>query len=72
MSAALQSRGRRNGTSMTDSAPGRLLGCMERERRPSGRGRVRVQDHAVLGRRVEGVERLRTAAVMELGAEGPG
>ncbi len=72
MSAALESRRLRNGTGMTDSAPGRLLGCMERERRSSGRGRARVQDHAALDRRVEAVERLRTATVMESGAEGPG
>jgi hypothetical protein len=72
VSPALESHGRRNGSGMTDLTPGRLLGCMERERRSSGRGRARVQDHAVLGCRVEGVERLRTATVMELGAEGPG
>ena len=72
MSAALESRARRNGTGMPDPAPGRLLGCLERERRSSGRGQARVQDHAALGCRVEGVERLRTAAVMEFGAEGPG
>ena len=72
MSAALERRGSHHGTGMTDPTPGRLLGCMERERRSSGRGRARVQDHAVLGCRVEGVERLRTATVMELGAEGPG
>ena len=73
MSATLESRGRRNGTGMTDPTPGRLLGCMQRERRSSGRGWARVQDHAVLDcRDVEGVERLRTATVMELGAEGPG
>ena len=72
MSAALESRGRRNGTGMTHPTPGRLLGCMERERRSSGHGRARVQDHAVLDRRVEGVERLRTATVTKLGAEAPG
>ena len=72
MSAAPDSRGRRNGSGMTDPAPGRLLGCMKRERRSSGRGLARVQDHAVLDRRVEGVERLRSATVTELGAEGPG
>jgi hypothetical protein len=72
VSPALESHGRRNGSGMTDPAPGRLLGCMKRERRSSGRGLARVQDHALLGRRVEGVERLRTAAVMEFGAEGPG
>jgi len=72
VSAALESRPRRKGTGMTDSAPGRLVGCMERERRSSGRGQARVQDHVALGRRVEAVERLRTAAVMEFGAEGPG
>lgn len=72
MSAAPDSRGRHNGTGMTDPTPGRLLGCMERERRSSGHGRARVQDHAVLDRRVEGVERLRSATVTELGAEGPG
>jgi hypothetical protein len=70
--AAPESRARHDGTGMTDPHPGRLLGCMERERRSSGRGRARVQDHAVLDCRVEGVQRLRTAAVMELGAEGPG
>jgi hypothetical protein len=72
VSAALESRARRSRTGMTDSALGRLVGCMERERRSSGRGRARVQDHAALDRRVEGVERLRTATVMEFGAEGPG
>ena len=72
VSAALESRARRIGTGMTDSALGRLVGWKERERRSSGRGRARVQDHAALDRRVEGVERLRTAAVMEFGAEGPG
>ena len=51
---------------------GRLVGWKERERRSSGRGRARVQDHAALDRRVEGGERLRTATVMEFGAEGPG
>lgn len=72
MSASLDGRGWRNETGMTDPTPGRLLGCLERERRSSGRGRARVQDHAVLDCSVEGVQRLRTAAVMELGAEGPG
>lgn len=72
MSAALESRARHCGTGMTDSALGRLVGWRERERRSSGRGRARVQDHAALDRRVESVERLRTAAVMEFGPEGPG
>jgi hypothetical protein len=62
----------RNRTGMTDPALGRLVGWRVRERRSSGRGRARVQDHTALDRRVEGVERLRTAAVMECGAEGPG
>jgi hypothetical protein len=72
VSAARESRARRNWTGMADPAPVRLLGWIERERRSSGRGQARVQDHAALGCRVEGVERLRTAAVMEFGAEGPG
>lgn len=70
--AAMESCGRRNGTGMSDPTPGRLLGCMGRERRSSGRGRARVQDHAVFDCGVEGVERLRAATVVELGAEGPG
>jgi hypothetical protein len=60
------------GAGMTDPAPCRLVGCREREPRSSCRGRVRVQGHASLDRRAEGVERPRTAADMELGTEGPG
>jgi hypothetical protein len=47
---------------------GRLVGWKERERRSSGRGRARAQDHLSPGRRAE---RLLTAAAVESGAEGP-
>ena len=56
---------------MTAPALGRLVGW-ERERRSTGRGRARVQDHFSLDRRVEGGERLLTAAAVEFRAEGPG